>query len=117
MRVRAPARAPRVRFSRPGDSGALHNCVSALRARSRPERSRARRTRPHAVYVTRDHRARPLTPEETVRSVRVKCDRCAARTRSGGLAAGATAGVLVGPQCVAFVRARGGDGCGRVLNN
>lgn len=63
MRVRAQSRAPRVRFSRPGDSGgALHNCVAALRARPRSERPpRARNPRRYAqrraLYVTRDHRA------------------------------------------------------------
>lgn len=61
--ARAGSRVPRVRFSRPGDGGgALHNCATALRARSRSERPpRARHTRKHAhrraLYVTRDHRA------------------------------------------------------------
>lgn len=92
MRLRAPARAPRVRFSRPGDGGgALHNCVAALRARSRPERPpRARHTRTHALrralYVTRDHRARPRATTPRIR-FRVQRD-CVLRVRVPGCGGG-----------------------------
>lgn len=102
-------------FPSPGDGGgALHNSVAALRARSRPERSRARRTRPHAVYVTRDHRARPLTPARA----RWKCPREVCSSPLGLQRPLPARRRLVGAAVrAAFVRARGGDGCGRVLNN